>query len=278
VTRSGFPRIPYDEAMRWYGTDKPDLRNPIEDAGRVRAFPRAPASRSSPTSSSDPRGPRSGRSRADGRQPRVLRPHELLGAGRGPAGPRLHLLARGERQGRGRRPDRQEHRRGAHRGDPRTTRPWRWRRRASLPPATRKSSQSLPAMRAPRRRGTRPDDETGSSSAGSSTSRCTNGTRTTRRSTFATTRSRCRRAGSKRSSRRGAARHLGLKAAVRPRLQRLRDRVGRIRNHCPRVMVKAFGIAGLEGQDGRGALRRLYRAFQYGAPPHGGMAPASTAS
>ena len=33
-----FPRIPYAEAMRKYGTDKPDLRNPIEMARRDRAF------------------------------------------------------------------------------------------------------------------------------------------------------------------------------------------------------------------------------------------------
>ena len=46
------------------------------------------------------------------RQPRVLRPHERLGAARGPAGARLHLLARGRGGRRG--AACQEHRAGAH--------------------------------------------------------------------------------------------------------------------------------------------------------------------
>ncbi len=47
---------------------------------------------------------------------------------------------------------------------------------------------------------------------------------------------------------------------------------GGIRNHRPDAMVKAFGIAGLEPETVEARFGALYRAFQYGAPPHGGMA------
>jgi aspartyl-tRNA synthetase len=47
---------------------------------------------------------------------------------------------------------------------------------------------------------------------------------------------------------------------------------GGIRNHLPETMVKAFEIAGLSKQTVEDRFGGLYRAFQYGAPPHGGMA------
>jgi aspartyl-tRNA synthetase len=47
---------------------------------------------------------------------------------------------------------------------------------------------------------------------------------------------------------------------------------GGIRNHLPEVMVKAFGIAGFDRETVEERFGGLYRAFQYGAPPHGGMA------
>ncbi len=47
---------------------------------------------------------------------------------------------------------------------------------------------------------------------------------------------------------------------------------GGIRNHRPDAMVKAFEIAGYGEQDVVERFGALYRAFQYGAPPHGGMA------
>ncbi len=47
---------------------------------------------------------------------------------------------------------------------------------------------------------------------------------------------------------------------------------GGIRNHLPEVMVKAFGIVGLDHTVVEERFGGLYRAFQYGAPPHGGMA------
>jgi aspartyl-tRNA synthetase len=47
---------------------------------------------------------------------------------------------------------------------------------------------------------------------------------------------------------------------------------GGIRNHKPETMVKAFEIAGLTRQTVEERFGGLYRAFHYGAPPHGGMA------
>jgi aspartyl-tRNA synthetase len=47
---------------------------------------------------------------------------------------------------------------------------------------------------------------------------------------------------------------------------------GGIRNHRPEAMVKAFEIAGYSEADVIDRFGGMYRAFQYGAPPHGGMA------
>jgi aspartyl-tRNA synthetase len=47
---------------------------------------------------------------------------------------------------------------------------------------------------------------------------------------------------------------------------------GGIRNHRPDAMVKAFEIAGYGESDVVERFGGMYRAFQYGAPPHGGMA------
>jgi aspartyl-tRNA synthetase len=47
---------------------------------------------------------------------------------------------------------------------------------------------------------------------------------------------------------------------------------GGIRNHRPEAMVKAFEIAGYGEKEVVDRFGGMYRAFQYGAPPHGGMA------
>ena len=48
---------------------------------------------------------------------------------------------------------------------------------------------------------------------------------------------------------------------------------GAIRNHRLDIMVKAFEIAGYEKSEVEIRFGALYQAFQYGAPPHGGIAP-----
>jgi aspartyl-tRNA synthetase len=48
---------------------------------------------------------------------------------------------------------------------------------------------------------------------------------------------------------------------------------GAIRNHRPDIMMKAFALAGYGEDTLLEKFGGLYRAFQYGAPPHGGIAP-----
>ena len=48
---------------------------------------------------------------------------------------------------------------------------------------------------------------------------------------------------------------------------------GAVRNHDLDIMVKAFEIAGYTEEDLQQKFTSLYRAFKYGAPPHAGMAP-----
>ena len=48
---------------------------------------------------------------------------------------------------------------------------------------------------------------------------------------------------------------------------------GAVRNHDLQVMVKAFEIAGYDEETLREKFGALYQAFQFGAPPHAGMAP-----
>ncbi len=48
---------------------------------------------------------------------------------------------------------------------------------------------------------------------------------------------------------------------------------GAVRNHDMEIMVKAFEIAGYDEEVLKQKFGALYSAFQYGAPPHAGMAP-----
>ena len=48
---------------------------------------------------------------------------------------------------------------------------------------------------------------------------------------------------------------------------------GAVRNHDMEIMVKAFEIAGYNEETLKNKFGALYNAFQFGAPPHAGMAP-----
>ena len=48
---------------------------------------------------------------------------------------------------------------------------------------------------------------------------------------------------------------------------------GAVRNHDPEIMIKAFELAGYTKEDIETRFAALFKAFHYGAPPHAGIAP-----
>ncbi len=48
---------------------------------------------------------------------------------------------------------------------------------------------------------------------------------------------------------------------------------GAVRNHDPEIMLKAFSIVGLGKEEVESKFPALYHAFEFGAPPHAGVAP-----
>ena len=48
---------------------------------------------------------------------------------------------------------------------------------------------------------------------------------------------------------------------------------GAVRNHDPEIMIKAFEIAGYTEEEIKTRFSALFNAFHYGAPPHAGIAP-----
>ena len=241
-----FPRIPYAEALRKYGSDKPDLRNPIEMADVTEQFRDSGFKVFAGDDRRRPQGRGAGDSRADRRQPRLLRPHELVGARRRAGRVSATSSSATTGKGRGRSP------RTSGRSGP--------RRSASSSSSSdgdavfflaggRTSSTPSPARRAEDRPRTRTSStRTASPSAGSSTSRCSSGTRRRRRSTSPTTRSRCRTTTRRRSWRSIRTTRRRSSASRRWQYDIVCNGIelssGAIRNHLPEIMLKAFAIAG----------------------------------
>ncbi|WP_323690224.1 amino acid--tRNA ligase-related protein [Rhizobium sp. AN95] len=91
-----------------------------------------------------------------------------------------------------------------------------------------------------------------------------------RRSTSPTTHSPCRRVAWKRWK--GRIRSPSRPSSMTRSATASKSPPARSRNQSPELMVKAFEKVGLSQSDVEERFGGLYRAFQYGAPPHGGCA------
>ncbi len=110
-----------------------------------------------------------------------------------------------------------------------------------------------------------------SASAGSSTSRCSSSMTSKRRSTSRTIPSPCRRAGWRHWRSRDPLEILAWQYDIVCNGVELSS--GAIRNHRPDIMYKAFEIAGYTREEVDTNFAGMINAFKFGAPPHGGSAP-----
>ena len=274
-----FPRIPYGEAMRKYGTDKPDLRNPIvmQDVSDIfrgsgfKIFARILETSAEGRGVGDPGAGR--------RLARLLRPDEFLGAGRRAAGPGLYFLCARTKPPwlAAARSPRISVRNGRRRcvrqlqSERRRRRILRRRRAADFRQICRRGAHQG------RRRARSDRQGADSNCAGSSIFRCTNGTRRRRRSTSPTILFRCRICRAEEFLTLDANdqdKILGLKAIQYDIVcNGVELSSGAIRNHRPDVMKKAFAIAGYDESVLEEKFGGMLHALSLGAPPHGGIAP-----
>ena len=270
-------------ACAMYGTDKPDLRNPIKMQDVTEHFRGSGFKVFAGMIAADPKVEVWAIPAPTRRQPRVLRSHERLGA-RARASRALAISsgAKARRAARGRSrktsaPERTTAIRDQLGLESRRCRVLRRRQAEGFRQIRRTRAQQS-------RRGARASSpRTVSSSAGSSTSRCSSGTRKRRRSTSPTTRSRCRTwtsTNSLSSMPRTRRKLLALNAIQYDIVcNGIELSSGAIRNHRPDVMKKAFAIAGY-GEDVLEAevRRHAARAFATARRRTAASRPASTAS
>ena len=255
--------------MRKYGTDKPDLRNPIEIADVTRGLPRLEDVTFNAFKNAIKARRRGAGDPGAGAAAAALFFDKLndWAQGEGAAGPRLYLLRRGGRRAVGKGPIAKFIAGRAHQrcspqapaskaGDARVLRRRQGRQ-------VRRSFAGAGAHQ-DRQRARARSTRTASSSAGSSISRCTSGTRRRRRSTSRTTRSRCRTSTREflalDPTTRTIPRHQGV--PVRHRLQRHRTVVRRdpqpsARHHAQGVRDRRLSARTCSSEKFGGMLRAL---------------------